>query len=112
MVPTLLELTGGTKLADAPLAPGKSLVPVFSEDGTVQHDLMWWFHDDHKAIRMGDWKAVAPVGEPWELYNLASDRGESANLATVEATKLMELVAEWDRQLAAMTKLASRDLAK
>ena len=112
MVPTLLELTGGTKLADAPLAPGKSLVPVFSEDGTVQHDLMWWFHDDHKAIRMGDWKAVAPVGEPWELYNLASDRSESANLATVEATKLMELVAEWDRQLAAMTKLASRDLAK
>ena len=64
-VPTVLELTGAEPPAEAPPSPGKSLVPLFAEngDGSVSHDSLWWFHDGHKAIRMDDWKAVAPVGE-------------------------------------------------
>ena len=71
---------------------------------------MWWFHDGHKAIRIGDWKAVAPNGEPWELYNIINDRDESNDLSLPKDERLNELVAEWDRQLAEFTELASRDL--
>jgi arylsulfatase A-like enzyme len=110
IVPTVLELAGAKTLAEAPAAPGKSLVPVFAQDDSVEHKSLWWFHDGHKAIRMGDWKAVAPIGEPWELYNLASDRDESSDLAIPHAENLEELVAEWDRHLASFTELASRDL--
>ncbi len=107
---TLLELTGAETLADAPPAPGKSLVPAFSEDAAAEHRTIWWFHDGNKAIRMGDWKAVAPVGEPWELYDLAVDRQESRDLAVPQADKLQQLVTKWKRHVDEFTELASRDL--
>jgi arylsulfatase A-like enzyme/pimeloyl-ACP methyl ester carboxylesterase len=110
VVPTVLELAGARTLEDAPPAPGKSLVSAFTKDESVKHDSLWWFHDGHKAIRIGDWKAVAPIGEPWELYNLANDRDESTDLALPEGARLYELIADWNRQLAEFTELASRDL--
>ncbi len=111
VVPTLLELAGAKKSADAPASPGKSLVPLFSKDGSVEHDAIWWFHDGHKALRMGDWKAVAPVGEPWELYDLSKDRDESTDLAVAQSEKLAAMVEVWERHLAEFTELASRDLS-
>lgn len=110
IAPTLLELAGATSPADAPAAPGRSLVPTFSTDKSVDHDSFWWFHDGHKAIRKGNWKAVAPITEPWELYDLSTDRSESADLAIPRGEKLAELTAEWDRRMTAFTALASRDL--
>jgi arylsulfatase A-like enzyme len=110
VVPTVLELAGAKTLEKAPPAPGRSLVPAFTEDQSVKHESLWWFHDGHKAIRVGDWKAVAPNSEPWELYNIANDRDESTDLAIPQGNRLNELVAEWDRQLAEFTELASRDL--
>lgn len=110
VVPTFLELARAKTLNNAPPSPGRSLVPAFTEDESVNHDSLWWFHDGHKAIRAGEWKAVAPIGEPWELYNLANDRDESTDLAIPEGDRLKELVAEWERQLAEFTELASRDL--
>ncbi|MCG8653419.1 MAG: prolyl oligopeptidase family serine peptidase, partial [Pirellulales bacterium] len=94
----------------APAAPGKSLTPVFAKDGSVQHSSLWWFHDGHKAIRMGDWKAVAPIGEPWELYNLAVDRQESTDLAVPKADKLRQLTTKWRQQYESFKKLAAADL--
>lgn len=111
MVPTLLQLTGGSQPDDAPTAPGKSLVPVFERDQAVERESLWWFHDGHKAIRIGAWKAVAPADEPWELYNLEKDRGESVDLAKAEPLRLRNLVADWNKQLAEFTELASRDVS-
>lgn len=110
VVPTLLELAGASPREDAPASPGKSLKPVFKSDGSVNHDSIWWFHDGHKAIRMGDWKAVAPIAEPWELYHLANDRDESTDLATANQEQLKKLVTEWERQLDLFTEQASADL--
>ncbi|MEX2581069.1 MAG: arylsulfatase [Verrucomicrobiales bacterium] len=111
VVPTLLELSGAEYGADVPPSPGKSLVPVFAEDGTVDHDALWWLHDGHRAIRVGDWKAVAPKDEPWELYNLAEDRDESTDLAMEKPDRLEELVAVWEDHLADFTELAAPDPA-
>jgi len=110
VVPTLLELTGAERAPDAPAGPGKSLVPVFSQDDSVERDDLWWFHDGHKALQTGDWKAVAPEGEPWELYDLSIDRDESTDLAVAQSGKLTAMIEVWDRYLAEFTELASRDL--
>ncbi|MGI9475010.1 MAG: sulfatase-like hydrolase/transferase [Rubripirellula sp.] len=110
IVPTLLELSGATPLPGAPPAPGTSLVPAFQPEGTIEHESLWWFHDGHKAIRIGDWKAVSPLGEPWELYNLSQDRDESTDLAVPRADQLQTLIQRWEEQLESFTELAKRDL--
>ena len=111
VVPTLLELAGAKTLPDAPPAPGKSLVTVFAKDAEPLHETLWWYHEGHKAVRRGDWKAVAPKDGPWELYDLATDRDESTDLAVPQAEKLRELAAAWGRLTAEFTTLASADLA-
>ncbi len=111
VVPTLLELAGAEPLADAPPAPGRSLVPAFTKDGMVHHESLWWFHDGHRAIRQGNWKAVAPAGEPWELYDLGVDRVESTDLAPSHSEKLAELTGAWEARLAEIREVATRDLA-
>lgn len=110
IVPTLLEVSGGSPPESAPKPPGKSLVATFKDKAKLTHESLWWFHDGHKAIRVGDWKAVAPIGEPWELYNLANDRDESTDLAIPQAEKLESLTSRWQQQLASFVKLATLDL--
>jgi dipeptidyl aminopeptidase/acylaminoacyl peptidase len=108
----LLALTGAKAPKEAPPAPGKNLAPLFAKDGAIERDMLWWFHDGHKAIRVGDWKAVAPIGEPWELYDLAHDRAESADLAIPQGDRLKALVETWEAQLVRLVELASRDQPK
>lgn len=110
VVPTILELAGAPQSEDAPEAPGRSLVPTFTEDNSERHETLWWFHDGHRAIRQGNWKAVAPLTEPWELYNLATDRDESTDLAIPRGDKLRQLRGEWHRQMKSFTALAAQDL--
>ena len=110
IVPTLLEVSGGSPPESAPKPPGKSLIATLKDKAKLTHESLWWFHDGHKAIRVGDWKAVAPIGEPWELYNLANDRDESTDLAIPQAEKLESLTSRWQQQLASFVKLATLDL--
>ena len=110
VVPTILDVSGGKTLPDAPEAPGKSLLPVLNEDGEGRHESLWWFHDGHKAIQKDGWKAVAPIGEPWELYDLSHDRVETTDLAIPRGDKLKSLIATWESTLADFTDLATRDL--
>jgi arylsulfatase len=114
VAPTLLEIAGAGKPQTVggqpvPAAPGKSLVSVFEKDNTVSHDFLWWLHEDNRAIRAGDMKLVSAKG-PWELYDLATDRGESHNLAAKYPDKVRELSALWEKQTDAMRKLALTDL--
>ena len=62
----------------------------------------------HRAVRVGDWKLVAAKGDPWELYDLRTDRAESHDLAAEHPEKARELQRAWEAQTAAMTKLASK----
>lgn len=112
IAPTLLELAGAEYGEEVPPRPGKSLLPNFSGESDEENETLWWFHDGHKAVRVGEWKAVAPKDQPWELYNLSTDRDESTDLAIVKPEKLDELVAAWDGQLAGMIELASKDLSE
>jgi arylsulfatase len=116
IVPTLLEIAGIEKPKQwqgeaIPEAPGKSLVATFSQDTTVRRDSLWWLHDEHRAIRVGDWKLVAAKGDPWELYDLKTDRAEQHNLASTMPDKVIELAAAWQKQTDAFIELAQKTLA-
>jgi arylsulfatase len=116
LAPTILELAGGqwpTAWGDVkvPTPPGKSLVPVFTRDRTVSHDYFWWFHEGHRAVREGDWKAVSLGGaSPWELYDLANDRSEMNDLSAQHPERTSELAALWKQKMEEFKELASRDV--
>lgn len=113
IVPTILDVLGVEKPPTwdgepIPPAPGKSLVPAFSQDATIERDFLWWLHEGNRAIRMGDWKLVAAKGDPWELYNLKTDRAESKNLAQKRPEKVQMLEKRWIREMKAMRELAAK----
>jgi arylsulfatase len=116
LVPTVLEVAGGRRPErwagrPVPPPPGKSLVPLFARDGTVQHDSLWWLHEGNRALRAGNWKIVAAGKDsPWELYDLSSDRSESKGLAKDRPEKVRELAAAWARQFEENCALAAKDL--
>lgn len=88
MMPTFAEIAG------APVPEGIdgiSMLPELLGNSTQEeHEYMYWeFHENNgrQAIRYGDWKAIRlnvrnnPYGA-LELYNLATDIGESQNVAS------------------------------
>ena len=79
-----------------PEAPGKSLLPEFAKEGRLTHDYLWWFHDGHKAIRVGNWKLVAAKGEPWELYDIQIDRAEQFDRAEEWPQIVKQLEKRWN----------------
>jgi arylsulfatase len=116
-VPTMMELAGAQKPTDwkgepIPPAPGKSLVSAFAKDITVERDSLWWLHEDNKAIRVGDWKLVAAKGDPWELYDLKTDRAEQSNLATKMPEKVKELADKWQSQTDSFIELTKKTLSE
>jgi len=103
LVPTILDLAGGkvpeSRPGDpAPPLPGRSLVPAFARDGSVDREFLYWYHSGNRAIRVGDWKLVsARRNGAWELYDLRADRAESNNLAAKYPEKVRELAERWTR---------------
>lgn len=103
VVPTALELAGvalPTEHAGRPVPPlhGRSFARSLADASAAPgHDVLWWCHQGHRAVRLGDWKLVALRGGPWELYDLAADRCETTNLAAAEPKRVESLEVEWNR---------------
>ena len=89
---------------------GVDLLPFLSGQNTsLPHEALYWRLGEQMAIRMGDYKLVRydknadtltgknkqGVTEA-KLYNLASDIGETKNLADTMPDKVKELQAKWD----------------
>ena len=115
IVPTVLELAGIEKPKQwkgepIPAAPGKSLVPPFSKDETIERSRMWWLDEGNRAVRVGDFKLVAAKGDPWELYDLTTDRAEQHNLAAKMPEKVKELEQVWQSQADQFTDLVKKTL--
>jgi arylsulfatase A-like enzyme len=105
LVPTLLDLAGSAKPdlwqgRGVPPAPGRSLLKSLKDDQAVSRDYLWWFHSGNRALRMGDWKLVSEGDGEWELYDLATDRGESKNLAADQEQRVAQMSRFWEERLA------------
>lgn len=99
LLPTFLDLAHVTypkQIGQRSLTPlpGCSLVPALQGAPAVARTLAWE-HEGNRAIRIGDWKAVAQYGAPWELYDLSKDRTETNNLALANPERVQALAAAW-----------------
>lgn len=113
IVPTVLELAGIERPAkpddkSIPPLPGKSLAPVLTRGEDIARDEIWWLHEGNRAVRVGDWKLVAARDEPWELYDLRTDRAEQNNLAEKHPEKVRELEQIWQRRTDEFTELSKQ----
>lgn len=100
LLPTLAEVAGGScppRIRGQEVVPweGRSLVPSFA-GGERPRGPLGWEHEGHRGLRDGDWKLVAVgVSDPWELYDLATDRAEGRNLAARHPEIVSRLDALW-----------------
>lgn len=87
LMPTFCELAGiaGPKQAD-----GLSILPtLLGKSGQSKHEFLFWDfggYGGQQAVRLGDWKGVRrnlhKGNTRIELYNLATDAGETTDLAS------------------------------
>jgi arylsulfatase len=73
---------------------GRSLLPALR--GELQPSrTLFWEHEGNRAVRDGNWKLVALAGQPWELYDLRTDRTEVTNLSPQNPSMVDHLAAAW-----------------
>jgi len=86
IMPTLAEVTG-SQVPEG--IDGISFLPELLGKKQMKHEYLYWeFHEQggKAGVRMGDWKAVKlnadkGLNGPTELYDLATDIGETSNVA-------------------------------
>jgi len=101
-VPTLLDLAGAHVTntwhgVTAPPLAGRSLVPAFARDGTVEHEFIFFQHEGNRGLRMGNWKLVSAQENEsqWELYDLGQDRSEMHNLVAQQPERARQMNDRW-----------------
>ncbi len=106
--PTFAKLAGATEAASAPGIDGVDILSALrggklSRDTFVWHFPHYWgggLITPYSVIREGDWKLVRWYEfDSAELYNLADDPGEKADLAAKEPAKVKDLVAKLEARL-------------
>jgi arylsulfatase A len=78
MMATFSDLAGG----DPPPNDGVSIVPTLlgQTDRQDKHPYLFW-GGKQQAVRMGKWKGLRTEKEPWQLFDLSKDIGETTDLA-------------------------------
>ncbi|MEL7335465.1 MAG: sulfatase-like hydrolase/transferase, partial [Planctomycetota bacterium] len=98
ILPTVMTLAGGEIPANA---DGVDLIPYLNgERSDRPHRKMFWRQGKRAALRLDDWKLVRGGNRrqpgTWELYNLASDPGETDNLAGQQEQQLLRMQTAFD----------------
>ena len=75
---------------------GIDLAPVFSGKSFSRPNPLFWEHEGHRAVRYGKWKLVATHDEPWELYDMESDRTELHDLSKSKPEIVQDLVSKYE----------------
>lgn len=100
--PTLLEVAGATA-APSQILDGMSLLPLLRQGGDLPERALFWHYPHYgnqggspcAAIRRGDWKLIEWFEDGrLELFNLATDPGESTDLARQAFARADSLRAE------------------
>ena len=111
VLPTALVAAGGQPAASWQL-DGVNLMPYLTGANPARpHQTLYWRYGPQWAIRDGDLKLVVAKGGSGspELYNLATDIGESKDLAAAQPAKVKELQAKWDKWSAAQAPASAPD---
>jgi arylsulfatase A-like enzyme len=94
-LPTILEITGIEMPDNRPL-DGISLVPLIEGKETKRSRALGFHIKGQAAWHDGTLKAYRGAkSNTWELYDLASDPGETKNLATEKQQRLKKMIQAW-----------------
>jgi arylsulfatase len=85
---------GGAKAAKIPPPDGVSLLPAFAGQPILRPRPLFFQFGRGSAIRDGHWKLVRQ-GAAWELYDLATDRTETRDLAAQRPELVRQMDAAW-----------------
>ncbi|MBE0540275.1 MAG: arylsulfatase [Verrucomicrobia bacterium] len=101
LMPTFLDLGGATfpktwNGGDTTPLAGVRLTPALRGEPLQRPEPLFWEHEGHRAIRDGKWKLVASFNDPWELYDLETDRMELDDLAPSQPEKTRVLTAKYE----------------
>ncbi len=97
IMPTVLQLSGGEYPTDVPPCEGRSLVPLIAgQTDPIHYDPLFWEHEGNAAVRHGRWKLVREYGQPWELYDIDTDRTELIDLANQKPGLRNEMIGMWE----------------
>jgi arylsulfatase len=107
IMPTLLDLGGGAypkTYSGNTIKPhrGTSLKPLLQGKTFQREAPIYWEHEGNRAIRIGDWKAVSNLSEPWQLYNMKIDRTELNDLSAKKPEILNSLVQNYEKWYASV----------
>jgi hypothetical protein len=100
VLPTFAELAGAKPPESFPgreLTPlaGTSLAPIIAGGGLKARPPIHLLFSSDRGLRDGDWKLVSFQSEPWELYNLRTDRTELHDVAAQHPDIVQRMVKQW-----------------
>lgn len=98
LLPTFVEMAGEESRYpdDVPAMDGVSLKPLFRGGNTLNRSTPLFFqYGSWQVVRDGDWKLVQSKSNPWQLYNLSSDRTETRDLATTHPERVTAMSEQW-----------------
>lgn len=105
VLPTVLDAARAeypSHRAGVPIPPqeGVSMLPALrgEEVPELAERPLFWEHEGNCAVRVGRYKLVRKHGQPWELYDMVTDRTELRNLADREPARvaaMAEAYEEW-----------------
>ena len=94
LFPTICA-AAGIKVPSGIKLDGVDLTPFVNGQSTgAPHETLFWSNGPNIAVRQGDWKLVKSYDNTW-LFDLASDIGESRNLADAKPETVEELEQAW-----------------
>ena len=102
-MPTCLELAETThpdtyKGRDMlPLADeARSLMPLLNGKKWSEERVLFWEHENGKAVRKGKWKLTALRNGEWQLFDMEKDISETKNVADKHPEIVVELQKMWN----------------
>jgi arylsulfatase A-like enzyme len=75
---------------------GHSLVPLLKDDEFKREQPIFWQFQEHKAVRLGQWKLLRSGDNPWELYDMTVDRMELRDASGKHPDRVREMAAMWN----------------
>jgi arylsulfatase A-like enzyme len=91
----------GARLPEDRVYDGKNPLPVLTQAAKSPHESFFFAYRSHAALRKGDWKIVREKpNQPWQLFHLAADLGETRNVATEQPQRVTEMesvFADWEK---------------
>ena len=111
IIETCLDVASATRPAmmngqPVPVSDGRSLRGVLQgNDSPIHTQPICCEHEGNIMVRDGEWKLVRFFSEPWELYQVETDRSEANNLAGQHpevVERLSEAFDEWAGRVGAL----------